>query len=94
MFKKPVVRWLSLLLIVIAVIGIMVVSAEEPAPKAVGLVLEDMPIVLPANATEVEKTAAKELQHYLKRNHRFRIFHGHGRRQPGIRHLSRCDKIC
>ena len=66
MLKKPLVRWLSLLLIVIAVIGVMVVSAAEPTPKASGLVLEDMPIVLPANATDVEKTAAKELQHYLK----------------------------
>ncbi len=66
MFKKPIVRWLSLLLIVVAVIGITFVSAKEPAPKTTGLVLEDMPIVLPANATEVEKTAAKELQHYLR----------------------------
>ena len=66
MFKKPIVRWLSVLLIVIAVIGVTFVGAKEPAPKTTGLVLEDMPIVLPANATEVEKTAAKELQHYLR----------------------------
>jgi hypothetical protein len=44
----------------------MVVSAAEPAPKVTGLILEDMPIVLPAEATDVEKTAARELQHYLK----------------------------
>ena len=64
--KKHLVRWLSLLLIVVAVIGITLVSAKESTPKAAGLALEDMPIVLPANVTDVEKTAAKELQHYLK----------------------------
>ena len=66
MLKKPLVRWLSLLLIVVAIVGVTVVSATETTPKAAGLVLEDMPIVLPAQATEVEKTAAKELQHYLR----------------------------
>ena len=65
--RKTFVRWLSLLLIVVAVIGITVVSAKETAPKAAGLALEDMPIVVSANATKVEKTAAKELQAYLKK---------------------------
>ncbi len=65
--KKHLVRWLSLLLIVVAVIGITLVSAKEPTPQVDGLVLEDMPIVLPSNVTEVEKTAAKELQAYLKK---------------------------
>ncbi len=64
--KKHLVRWLSLLLIVVAVVGITLVSAKETTPKAAGLALEDMPMVLPGNATDVEKTAAKELQHYLK----------------------------
>ena len=65
MKNKNLVRWLCLLLMVVTAIGVTVVSA---APKAApeGLVLEDMPIVLPANATDVEKTAAKELQHYLR----------------------------
>ena len=64
--KRTFVRWLALLLLVVAVVGVVVAGAAEPAPQASGLVLEDMPIVMPANATDVEKTAAKELQHYLK----------------------------
>lgn len=64
--KKHLIRWLGLFLIVVAVIGVTIISAAEPTSKTAGLVLEDMPIVLPANATEVEKTAAKELQHYLR----------------------------
>ncbi len=64
--RKSLVRWLALLLLVVAVVGVTFASAKEPAAKAAGLSLEDMPIVLPANVTDVEKTAAKELQHYLK----------------------------
>ena len=74
MKNKQLIRWLCLLLLVVAIAGVTMVSAmprpgawkEEPKPDSEGLVLEDMPIVLPANATEVEKTAAKELQHYLR----------------------------
>ena len=64
--KKVLVRCLALLLLVVAVVGVTLVSAAETTPRAAGLCLEDMPIVLPAEATDVEKTAAKELQHYLK----------------------------
>ena len=72
--NRSFARWLCLLLIVVAIAGVTMVSAmprpgawkEEPKPNPTGLVLEDMPIVVPANASEMEKNAAKELQHYLK----------------------------
>ncbi len=60
------IRWICLLLLVVTVIGVTVAGAKGASAQADGFVLEDMPIVLPANATEVEKTAAKELQHYLR----------------------------
>ena len=71
--NRSFARWICLLLIVVAIAGVTMVSAmprpgawkEEPKPNPEGLVLEDMPIVLPANATDVEKNAAKELQYYL-----------------------------
>ena len=65
--KKSLIRWLSLLLLVLTVVGITMAVAEEPTPKAVGLVLEDMPIVLPNDASEVETTAASEMVAYLKK---------------------------
>jgi len=43
------------------------VSAKEPVAQVDGLALENMPIVLPGDATEVEKSAAKELQAYLRK---------------------------
>lgn len=64
--KNSFVRWLSLFLLIVAVMGVTVVSADEPVPAASGLVLEDLVIVVPAHATDVEETAAMELKHYLQ----------------------------
>ncbi len=66
MNKKNIVRWLCLLLIVTVAGAAALVTAPKAEAAPAGLVLEDMPIVLPANATDVEKNAAKELQHYLR----------------------------
>lgn len=65
--KSSFIRWMSLFLLIVAVVGITVVSADEPTPKApTGIALEDMSIVLPAYATEVEESAAMELKYYLQ----------------------------
>ncbi len=66
MKNKHLVRWLCLLLIVTVAGAAALFTAPKAEAAPAGLVLEDMPIVLPANATDVEKNAAKELQHYLR----------------------------
>ncbi len=65
--KRMLVRWLCLLLLVVTVVGITIAGAAQPAPKASGLELEDMVVVVPKNATDVEMSAAKEMVAYVKK---------------------------
>ncbi len=53
-------RWLCLLLVIVAALGITIAAAADTNTVAAdGLVLEDMIILQPADATVVEKTPAK-----------------------------------
>ena len=67
MRKNRVVYWLCLLLTLVTVVGIVVGFGTEPAAAAeAGIVLEDKVILYPADATDEEMNAAKELQTYLQ----------------------------
>ena len=48
--KKHIIRWLCLVLLIAAVVGVTAVHAAETAVD--GLVLENMVILYPADATE------------------------------------------
>ena len=57
---KLLVRWLAVLLMIVSIVGVITVSAAET-----GIALEGKTIYLTESPTEVEQTAAEELQRYL-----------------------------
>ena len=65
--KKHIVCWLCLLLLITTACVTVAGAAETETTAASGVVLEDLPIFIPADATAVENSAAKELQTYLQK---------------------------
>ena len=67
MLKKSLIRWLSLCLLIVTVVGVVAFGATKAEAAPTGYVLEDMVVVLPVGATDLERTAASELVAYLKK---------------------------